>query len=570
MLHARMNARTTLLVLLGLAALFPSARATTTDDMRGRYDVLAYRLDLTVDPIAQSIAGDVGIELAVTAPTLERVQLDLRRDMEISAIEELSGELTPQAPMRGKALDVRREEDRVYADLPTSRKQGERVRLVVRYAGKPKAKDGFEGVHWKTTKAGQPWVTVACQGVGASWWWPCKDSFWHPEDKPARTFVNATVPKGLYAVSNGRLAGREAKGERETFHWLHEYPCETYAITLDVAPYVVMEKKLELAGLAKPLDVAYYVLPESVEKAKLQFEDVPGMLAIYSEAFGPFPFPKSKYALVEVPFWGMEHSTAVGYGSSWPKWCEREGVEDRYAGMNQGFDYILVHESAHEWWGNAVSAKTWGHFWIHEGFGTYAEAVYLEKTKGRAAADAYFERSREAFGPGSRLYRGDAVDSGAAYTTLIYAKGAWVLNTLRHCVDDDAAWWRTLRAFNMEFRYANADTEDFRAVLERETKKTWRTFFDEFVYGKGEPQLTGAIHAAADGLTIDVVNKGTDETSFHVPIDVSWKSGKSSGKRRVWLEPGENHVKFELPVKPRDVTLVGPERILGKHEITVD
>src|SRR5204862_6726107 len=124
--------------------------------------------------------------------------------------------------------------------------------------------------------------------------------------------------------------------------------------------------------------------------AKLQFADVPKMLAVYEERFGPFPFPKSKYALVETTFWGMEHSTAVAYGSSFPAWCKKEGKPDPFASANRFFDYILVHESAHEWWGNAVSAKSWGHFWIHEGFATYAESVYVEETQGEAALARYF------------------------------------------------------------------------------------------------------------------------------------------------------------------------------------
>jgi aminopeptidase N len=199
--------------------------------------------------------------------------------------------------------------------------------------------------------------------------------------------------------------------------------------------------------------------------------------------------------------------------------------------MNQGFDYILVHETAHEWWGNAVSARDWGDFWIHEGFASYAEAVFLERSKGRSAADAWFERARESIPATAKLHRGAGADSGAAYSVTIYNHGAWVLHTLRHCVADDKAWWKALRDFNLEFRGRNAGTDDFRAVLERATSKNWKPFFEEFVYGAGYPELSGTVRARARGLEVDVVVRGSSTTSFHVPIDVTWKAGAESGTR---------------------------------------
>ena len=161
-------------------------------------------------------------------------------------------------------------------------------------------------------------------------------------------------------------------------------------MTLNVGPYVVGESELEVPGLADPVPFLYYVLPENAEKAALQFQDVPELVRIDSEAFGPFPFPESEFGLVETSFWGMEHSTAVAYGSSYPAWCKAHDERDRCAGRNRWFDFILVHEVAHEWWGNSVSAEDWGHFWIHEGFGTYAEGVYVERKFGRVEADRYF------------------------------------------------------------------------------------------------------------------------------------------------------------------------------------
>ncbi|MBK7874692.1 MAG: M1 family metallopeptidase [Planctomycetes bacterium] len=552
------------------ATLLLALLAALGADPRTHYDVQAYRLDLAVDPERKSIGGTVALEAVVTAKELDALVLDAGDALQVTAARVVARALDGRSSLAGEPLVVERGPRSVTLRFAKPRKQGEVLRVALDYDGSPRAKDGFEGVHWKTTKDGAPWFSVACQGVGSSWWWPGKDSFWHPEDKPERTWINATVPKGLYAVANGRLVGREVRGERETFHWSHEYPCATYAITLDAAPYVVVEQKLELEGLKEPLDFVYYVSPENAEKARLQFQDVPRMLAIFSERFGPFPFPKSKYALVETAFWGMEHSTAVAYGSSYPAWCAANGEPDRYADMNRAFDFILVHESAHEWWGNAVSARHWGHLWLHEGFATYAESVYLEFLRGRAAADEYMEVTRSQIGPRSKLYRGDAPDFGAAYSVQVYSQGAWVLRTLRHCVGDDDAWWKTLRAFLAEFRYRNATTEDFRAVLERVTGKVWKRFFDEFVYGEGYPELTGSVKVEERGLRLAIENKGSGATSFHVPVDLSWKAGIESGTRRVWLEPGTNELVIELKSRPRDVALSGDAQIVGRHELVVE
>jgi aminopeptidase N len=471
----------------------------------------------------------------------------------------------------GAAIECAREGDRVIAPLPAELARDETFRLVVRYSGSPEARNNFDGFHWQESADGRPWIGTSCQGEGAHSWWPCKASYYHPEDKPERISVELVVPAGLYGVSNGRLQEQRdgapgwfapPAGEWTTFEWRHPYPLETYSVTLNVAPYEVVEQELRLPGLDQPLPFIYYVLPEDREKADLQFQDVPALLTAYSNAFGPFPFPDSKFGLVETPFWGMEHSTAVAYGSSFPAWCRAHDEKDRFGRSNRFFDYILIHEVAHEWWGNAVSAEHWGHFWIHEGFGTYAEGVYLEHVEGRAAADRYFEdKARGPRRSKGSLYRGDHPESGEAYTGLIYSKGACVLNTLRHYVDDES-----LREFNLEFRYGNASTEDFQAVLERNTGREWGRFFDEWFYGSGVPALTGTVRA--EGRAIELAIDNTTG-SFHVPLDLAWTEKGERVERRVWLDPGSHELTIECGAKPEDLELVHLDRVLGNHRVQV-
>jgi len=553
-----------------LASLFVFLLQAASTDPRADYDVKFYQLDLTVEPEAQRLTGLVIVDAVVVSPELTLFELDLASSMTVDGVHAI--DLEDESLVRIvdlPALEHEHADDRLRIRVP-AHKQGERVSVAVLYHGSPQALNDFDGFHWAKTADGRPWINTSCQSEGARSWWPCKDSYFHPEDKPERIEVQIHLPKGLYAVSNGRLVSRSVADGVMTYLWRHEYPIPTYSVTLNVAPYEVVSSELELPGLESKLPFVYYVLPESVEKAKLQFADAPQMLAIYSEAFGPFPFPKSKFALVETNFWGMEHSTAVAYGSSYPAWCKREGKHDPYAARNVWFDYILVHESAHEWWGNAVSAADWDDFWIHEGLATYAEAVYVERTRDRAAADRYLESVRFLVPDKGSLQRGKGVDSGQAYDEICYYKGAWVLHTLRHVLDDDAAWWRTLRAFNMEFRYRNATTRDFRAVLERESQRSFEQFFAEWFYGRGVPRLRGAVRVEGQKLRVIVANEGSDGTGFHVPLDVAWTESGKRMQRRVELAPGENDLTIECGAIPTDVGLLNLQRVLCSHEISMN
>lgn len=548
------------------AAAAPPASAA---DPRTLYDVTTYRLDVTVDPVHERLTGQMTMEARATADGVRAIELDLDPKMRVESVLAPDKAIDGDAPPIGAKLEYSRDGTRIRINLPAPLSHDATFRVAVVYSGEPRATNNFDGFHWAKTAKGEPWINTSCQGTGASAWWPCKDSFWHPEDKPERLLMNITVPAGLYAVSNGRLMSRTHDEKTETFHWRHEYPLETYSVTLNVAPYIVVEDELKLAGLDAPLKFIYYVLPEDLEKAKVSFAEVPRMLQVYGEAFGPFPFPKSKFALVETNFWGMEHSTAVAYGSSFPAWLKQNGGTDKFAGPDRFFDYILIHESAHEWWGNGVSAADWGDFWIHEGFATYAEGVYVEKTQGPERAEEYFAGDRRGVPAKGSLYRGKGTNSDEAYANIIYVKGCAVLHTLRQSVADDAAWWKSLRDFNLEFRYRNATTEDFRAVLERDTGRDWKRFFDEWVYGRGYPKVKGEVRAAQNAIEIEVDNEGSDGTDFHVPLVLAWKEAGKDRTQTVELAPGKTQSKIACKSKPESVSIVNLGKLLGKYDVAV-
>jgi aminopeptidase N len=549
--------------------------ASEAVDPRTAYDVEAYALALEVDPDARRIAGSVRITAAVTAERLERFELDLGAELELALVRRLEpgppGAFEPLDERSARSLSTAREGDRLRCTLERPAARGERLTLEVRYAGAPRALNNFDGFHWAATPSGAPWVATSCQTLGAFTWWPCKASYFHPEDKPQRVQVELTVPAGLVGVSNGLLAGRETlRDGRERFLWRLDAPISTYNVTLNVAPYVELAGELTLPGLAAPLPYHWFVLPEDVEKARLSFAEVPAILAAFSEAFGPWPFPRAKVGLVQTPFWGMEHSTAIAYGSSFPAWIARHGGEDRYALRNRDFDFILVHELAHEWWGNSLTAADWGDFWLHEGFASYAEGVYVERTRGREAAEDHFARARRSVPRTGALYRGLGTSAGEAYSGLLYGKGALVLDTARHYLDDDDLWWRALREFHARHRHANATTLDFQRVLEELSGRDWGRFFAEWVYGQGWPSVRGSVRVTPAGLSLALDNSPEAPEGFQVPLDLAWREGHASMSRRVWLEPGRTQLEIATAGLPVDVRVLHLERVLGRHEVQVE
>ena len=545
-------------------------------DPREDYDVLAYDLDFLVLPETRRLEGRVGVRGRALVD-LGQVQLDMEAGLTALAVRlGGAGETGVEQELVFEQLG-----DALSVELPAELVAGEDFEFSVRYRGSPRAKDSFSGFHWRETAAGEPFIGTSCQGTGSHAWWPGKASYFHPEDKPERISVDISVPAQLYGVSNGRLvetlegdagwpdwitreaAESPAGAAFKTYRWRHDYPLETYSVTLNVAPYVVVLDSLELPGCPAPVPFNYYVLPESAEKAAVQFAQVPELARVFSRAFGPFPFPDSKLAFVETSFWGMEHSTAIAYGSSFPAWCAAEGVADPYARRNGDFDYILVHEFAHEWWGNAVSADHWGNFWIHEGFATYAEGVYLEFTADRARADAFFARTMGRIPRSGSLYRGEAPTSGEAYSGLIYYKGAAVLHHARHCLDDDDIWWATLREFYLAQRYGNVGSAEFEALLEKNSGRPWKRFFAQWVYGEGTPRLSGSLRAAGTKLAIEI----TVEGEFHVPLDISWTEGGEERSARIELGPGDNILALPCEQQPREISVEHLNRIPGRHRI---
>jgi len=448
----------------------PDKAFTRADSLRGTlsplrscYDVGFYRLDIKVDLSTQSISGRNTIRFKVTAP-FSRLQLDLYENMKIDKIV-----------FGGKSLPFQREFNAVFVQFPGLQPVGAFQEIEVIYGGKPtvaKRAPWDGGFVWTKDKQGKPWVGVACQGAGASLWWPCKD---HQSDEPDSMQISVTAPKGLMNVSNGRLRSKKTLSDGSTrFDWFVSYPINTYDVTVNLADYATFSDTHRGAG-SNSLSLDYYVLKENLNKAKKQFAQVKPMLACFEKYFGPYPFYRDGYKLVETPYLGMEHQSAVAYGN---------GYQQGYLGaatsaVGLKFDYIIIHESGHEWWGNSVTSKDMADMWIHESFTNYSESLFTEYYYGKNAGAQYVIGCRANIRndlPIIGTYNVNKAGSGD-----MYFKGGNMLHTIRQLVGDDERWRQILRGLNETFYHQTVTTDQIEQYMIRQTGRNLKPVFNQYL-----------------------------------------------------------------------------------------
>ncbi|MBC7407143.1 MAG: M1 family metallopeptidase [Arcicella sp.] len=451
----------------------------TLSPIRACYDATFYDLKLKIIPTSQSIEGSNTIYYKSTTD-FKKMQVDLYANMQIINISQ-----------HDKPLKFSRDGNAIFIIFSDIQKKGEAYSIKIDYRGKPQiAKnppwDG--GFTWKKDLNGKDWIVVSCEGTGASLWFPNKD---HLSDEPDSVRITCAVPKGLTCVSNGNLRSTKyLKSESQVFdnkqldgilplsytefQWFVSYPINNYNITLNIADYANF-KDTYTAQDGEKLDLDYYVLKPNLEKAKIHFKQVKPMLACYEKYFGKYPFWKDGYALVETPYWGMEHQSAVAYGNN-------------YKNNEYGFDFIIIHESGHEYFGNSLSCNDHAEMWIHESFTTYMEALYVECTQGYEKSIQYLEkqkigiRNREPLiGPMGVNYSQPDSD--------IYYKGTWMLHTLRNVVNDDKIWFETLKGLTTKFKITNVSTQQIIDYFNEKTGKNLTPYFDMYLKTKHLPTL---------------------------------------------------------------------------------
>jgi len=474
----------------------PPTRADLLRGQYGRYrannDLLFYHLDIRVDPDKKSIAGKNTIRFRMLADDT-RIQLDLAANLNIDKI------LLGSTPLK-----YERDLGTVYVDFPSTLRAGREYTIDFHYSGLPQEQGRFGGMAFRKDTAGHHWITTACEDEGASVWWPNKDQW---RDEVERMEISVAVPNDLVDVSNGRFVGKTDLGDGYTrWDWLVQYPINNYNVALNIGRYEHFSDKFG----DLPLD--FYVLPHNLDKAKRQFAQTKPMLEAFRSYFGEYPFQKDGFKLIEVPYSGMEHQSAVAYGNGFVNgYLDRDWTG---IGISLKFDFIIIHESGHEWFGNAVSAADVSDMWIHEGWTTYLESMYVERLFGHDDAIRYVNsykskvQNREPVITQRGIHRQPMQD--------MYFKGTLFLNTLRSVVNDDAVWWALVRDFYQQFKYRNIMTEDVVRFFNSRTGRDWTPIFDQYLRRSALPTLELAFNEPGSMA----FRWKADERAFAMPVRV--------------------------------------------------
>ena len=476
------------------------------------WDLTFYHLDIEVKPDQKYIQGKNTIRYKVLTPK-EIMQIDLQPPLKIESITQ-----------GGQELSYKKEGENAYMVLLINeQKVGDENEIVVHYSGHPKEAirapwDG--GFSWKKDTKGRHFVATSCQGLGASVWWPNKDHMYDEVDSMA---ISVTVPKDLMNISNGRLKKVEETDSTKTTHWYVDSPINNYGVNVNIGNYTHFSEKYQ--GENGELDLDYYVLPENLEKAKTQFKQTKLTMEAFEHWFGPYPFYKDGFKLVEVPYLGMEHQSSVTYGNGYQNGYRGTDLSD--SGWGLKFDFIIIHEAGHEWFANSITYKDIADMWVHEGFTAYSENLFLDYHYGPKAASEYVIGTRKRIlndRPIIGRYNLNKRGSGD-----MYYKGANMIHTLRQLVEDDKKWRETLRKMNRVFYHQTVTSQQIENFLSEETGKDLSAFFDQYLRTNDLPLLEYHF----DGKEIKYRYTQTVE-DFDMPVRV-FLDGKEH-----WIFPEKN------------------------------
>lgn len=440
-----------------------SLRGSITTE-RAWWDLKKYHLDIKVNPADSTISGSNTIRYQVLK-SYDRMQIDLQKPMQISKVIQ-----------DGKELKFERDGNAFFIKLIAPQNIGEIKEVVVFYIGKPKVAinppwDG--GITWSKDKNGKPFIASTCQGLGASVWWPNKD---HMYDEVYEMLISVNVPNNLMDVSNGRLQGvTNLEDGTKTFTWTVSNPINNYGVNINIGDYISFSEVYK--GEKGDLDCQYYVLKDNLEKAKKHFKEVPRMLKAFEHWFGSYPFYEDSFKLVEAPYLGMEHQSSVTYGNHYQNGYL--GTDRSKSGWGMKFDYIIIHESGHEWFANNITYKDIADMWIHESFTCYSENLFVEFYYGNKAGSEYVRGQRneiENTKPIIGKYDVNSEGSGDMYT-----KGANMLHTLRQIVNDDEKWRTILRGLNSTFYHQTVTTKQIEDYLSQAVGLDLDSFFNQYL-----------------------------------------------------------------------------------------
>ncbi len=464
------------------------AQYTHADTLRGTngparswWDVTKYDLHVKFNVEDKSISGWNEISFKVLKKT-NILQIDLQEPMHLDSV--MFRELTLvkedgiywEKPV--KISDIKKDGNAYFISLPVAWLNiNDEKNIIIYYHGKPQTAlnppwDG--GIIWKRDDRNNPWITIACQGLGASVWYPCKD---HQSDEPDSAELHITAPSELVSVANGKLRSKiENKDGTSTYSWAVVNPINNYDIIPYIGRYVNFNEVYK--GEKGNLNMNYWVLDYNLEKAKKQFAEAPKMMKAFEYWFGPYPFYEDGYKLVEAPHPGMEHQSAIAYGNHYQNGYYKSG-DLSASGWGLKWDYIIVHESAHEWFGNNITTKDIADMWVHEGFADYAETLFTEYYYGKQAANEYviglrkrIENNISVIGPYGVNKEG-SVD--------MYYKGSNMIHTIRQVINDDEKFRNILIGLNKTFYHQTVITKQIEEYISKTSGKDLSKIFDQYL-----------------------------------------------------------------------------------------
>ena len=509
---------------------------TRADTLRGAlrpertcFDVLYYNLNLSIDIEAKEISGYNEIYFKAVN-NFKTLQIDLFENMQIDSIL-----------YKNKALKYNREFNAVFVHFQNEIQKATNGSIKVIYHGKPiiaKNAPWDGGFTFTKDEKGNDWVAVSCEGIGASLWWPNKD---HLSDEPDSMRVTMTIPKNLTFVGNGVLEKNIVENDKRTTTWKISYPINNYNVTLNIGKYTNFQDKYYSSEDSSVLILDYWVMPYNLEKAKKQFQQVKPLLAAQEKYFGKFPFWKDNYKLVETPYLGMEHQTAIAYGNKYK--TGYNGYDFSRIGLD--FDYIIIHESGHEYWGNLISAADVADLWIHEGFCTYSEALYVEYMYGYDMAMKYINAKKPTVGNGKPIL--GIPNLNIEGDGDMYNKGMLFLNTLRHTINNDTLWFSILKEMTTKkFAYKTTNTKEIIAFFNEKTHQDFTPLFMQYLAYKNIPKLYYSVQNIK-GNEYQINFKWlTDVKNFYMPIIIK------IGKKEYRLEASNSLKTFKFKKKTNE------------------
>lgn len=508
---------------------------THADTLRGSvtpervwWDLTYYHLKVRPNAQDSTITGSTVINYKVLQP-YQTLQVDLQEPLKIEKVTQ-----------DGQTLTFRRDGNAFFIDLSKKQEKGKLESIEVFYSGRPRLArrppwDG--GVQWVPDGNGNTIISTSCQGLGSSVWWPCKD---HMYDEPDSMMVSVTVPKKMTDVSNGKLRSIvENSDDTHTFNWAVVNPINNYGVNMNVANYVSWKEIYK--GEKGDLPVSFYVYPENLEKAKVQFQQANKMLKAFEHWFGPYPFYEDGYKLVEVPYLGMEHQSSVTYGNGYK--MGYLGRDLSKTGWGLKWDFIIIHESGHEWFANNITYKDVADMWIHESFTNYSENLYTEYYFGKEAGSDYVIGTRALIANDMPIIGPYNVNREGSRD--MYYKGGNMLHTIRQIVNNDEKWRQILRGLNKTFYHQTVEAAQIEGYVSKNAGRDISKVFDQYLRDTRIPVLEYSFKGntvqyrwtnVVNGFDMPVkIKLGAGKEQFISPTS-EWKTLKTRGEKTLVVD----------------------------------